>query len=330
MPTKKYYFFVFKPSDSIYKYTAKYSLIIKSFLDFFNLIEWEKNVPFARSFFCDKKTSNTETGEIMSNTHAGKNNDDKDNQNNDMSNQKIRTDGRKLLQLRPIVITPHVSEYAEGSVMIEFGKTKVLVTATYEAQGPKWLQGSGQGWITAEYGMLPRATHQRVKRDKNLNSGRTQEISRLIGRSLRAAVNLKALGEKQITVDCDVINADGGTRTASVTGGFVALALALKKLHTIGEIKSLGLQHYVSAISVGFKEGQAFLDMNYEEDSNISTDMNFVMTDQHKFIEVQGTAEQQAFSKTELVQLLEVAEQGCQQLFIEQEKCIGSFFPLLK
>jgi ribonuclease PH len=178
--------------------------------------------------------------------------------------------------------------------------------------------------------MLPRATHQRVKRDKNLNSGRTQEISRLIGRSLRAAVNLKALGEKQITVDCDVINADGGTRTASVTGGFVALALALKKLHTIGEIKSLGLQHYVSAISVGFKEGQAFLDMNYEEDSNISTDMNFVMTDQHKFIEVQGTAEQQAFSKTELVQLLEVAEQGCQQLFIEQEKCIGSFFPLLK
>lgn len=266
----------------------------------------------------------------MSNTHADKNNDDKNNQNNDLSNQKIRTDGRKLLQLRPIVITPHVSEYAEGSVMVEFGKTKVLVTATYEAQGPKWLQGSGQGWITAEYGMLPRATHQRVKRDKNLNSGRTQEISRLIGRSLRAAVNLKALGEKQITVDCDVINADGGTRTASVTGGFVALALALKKLHTIGEIKSLGLQHYVSAISVGFKEGQAFLDMNYEEDSNISTDMNFVMTDQHKFIEVQGTAEQQAFSKTELVQLLEVAEQGCQQLFIEQEKCIGSFFPLLK
>ncbi len=253
-------------------------------------------------------------------------------QNNPSNPQALlpgnRLDGRNSQQLRPIKITPHVSEYAEGSVIVEFGKTKVLVTATYETQGPKWLQGTGQGWITAEYGMLPRATHQRVKRDKNMSSGRTQEISRLIGRSLRAAVDLKAIGEKQITIDCDVLNADGGTRTASVTGGFVALALALKKLHAMGEIKSLGLQHYVSAISVGFKNGQAFLDMNYEEDSSISTDMNFVMNDQSKFIEVQGTAEQEAFSKTDLIQLLDVAEQGCKQLFLEQQKCIGDFFKL--
>lgn len=253
-------------------------------------------------------------------------------QNNPSNPQALlpgnRLDGRNSQQLRPIKITPHVSEYAEGSVIVEFGKTKVLVTATYETQGPKWLQGTGQGWITAEYGMLPRATHQRVKRDKNMSSGRTQEISRLIGRSLRAAVDLKAIGEKQITIDCDVLNADGGTRTASVTGGFVALALALKKLHAMGEIKSLGLQHYVSAISVGFKNGHAFLDMNYEEDSSISTDMNFVMNDQSKFIEVQGTAEQEAFSKADLIQLLDVAEQGCKQLFLEQQKCIGDFFKL--
>ena len=222
----------------------------------------------------------------------------------------MRTDGRHLNQLREIKITPHVSEYAEGSCLVEFGKTRVLCTASYEAKAPQWLQGSGAGWITAEYGMLPRSTHTRMKRDKAANSGRTQEISRLIGRSLRAAVDLKALGEKQITVDCDVINADGGTRTAAITGGFVALALALKKLHAVSEIKAMPLVNYVSAISVGLQNGQYLLDLNYDEDSSIGTDMNFVMTDKGAFVEVQGTAEATPFTKNQLLGMMEVAEMG--------------------
>lgn len=240
----------------------------------------------------------------------------------------MRLDGRDFHQLRKIQLTPHISEYAEGSCLVEFGKTKVLCTASYEPKAPQWLVGSGAGWVTAEYGMLPRSTHTRMKREKTASGGRTQEISRLIGRSLRAAVNLKSLGEKQITIDCDVINADGGTRTAAVTGGFIALALALKKLHDLSEIKSLGLTHYVSAVSVGLHEGKALLDLNYDEDSQIGTDMNFVMTNEMKFVEVQGTAEQTPFSKTELDHLLMVATQGCSQLFQHQEKIVGSFFPL--
>lgn len=240
----------------------------------------------------------------------------------------MRTDGRSPVDLRKILITPHVSEYAEGSAMVEFGKTKVLCTASYDGQCPKWLQGSGTGWVTAEYGMLPRSTHSRVKRDKVLNGGRTQEISRLIGRSLRAAIDPKLLGERQITVDCDVILADGGTRTAAITGGFVALALALKKLQDVSEIRHMPLTNYVSAVSVGLQKSQPLLDLNYDEDSSIGTDMNFVMTHKGEFIEVQGTAEHQPFSKIQLMSMLEVAEKGCSQLFEHQEKIIGSFFPL--
>jgi ribonuclease PH len=240
----------------------------------------------------------------------------------------MRTDGRTPNDLRKILITPNVSEYAEGSALVEFGKTKVLCTASYDGPAPKWLQGTGTGWITAEYGMLPRSTQTRIKRDKASGSGRTQEISRLIGRSLRAAVDMKLLGEKQLTVDCDVLHADGGTRTAAVTGGFVALALALKKLHSVSEIKNLPLNNYVAAISVGLQDGKPLLDLNYDEDSSIGTDMNFVMTHMGEFIEVQGTAEQKPFSKNDLNTMMEMATKGCNELFSVQSKIIGAFFPL--
>ncbi|MFN7729468.1 MAG: ribonuclease PH [Bdellovibrio sp.] len=240
----------------------------------------------------------------------------------------MRLDGRQFSDLRPIKITPHVAEFAEGSALVEFGKTKILCTASYEDMPPKWLQGSHSGWVTAEYGMLPRSTQTRLRRDKSMASGRTQEISRLIGRSLRAAVNLKKLGECQITVDCDVLHADGGTRTASVTGGFVALALALKKLKGLSEIKENPLTSYIAAVSVGIKEGQPFLDLNYDEDSTIHTDMNFVMTHLGSFIEIQGTAEQQAFTRAELNKMLDVADSGCRELFRKQAEVIGDFFPL--
>ncbi len=243
-----------------------------------------------------------------------------------------RTDQRTTDQLRAVKITPHILDYAEGSVMVEFGKTRVLCSASYESKPPQWLQGSGSGWITAEYGMLPRSTHTRIKREKSQTGGRTQEISRLLGRSLRACVDLKALGEKQITIDCDVINADGGTRTAAVTGGFVALALALKKLNDLSEIKNIPLKHYVAAVSVGLAEnGTAItpiLDLNYDEDSEIGTDMNFVMTEKNDFIEIQGTAEEGTFSRQQLLDMMALAETGCKQLFSEQEKIVGAFFPL--
>lgn len=240
----------------------------------------------------------------------------------------MRVDGRLFDQLRNIKITPNISEYAEGSALVEFGRTKVLCTATYEPKAPQWLMGTGGGWVTAEYGMLPRSTHTRMKRDKAANSGRTQEISRLLGRSLRAAVNLKQLGEKQIMVDCDVLNADGGTRTAAITGGYVALALALKKLVDVSEIKQNPLQAYVAAISVGLHEGKPLLDLNYDEDSSIGTDMNFVMTEQGHFVEVQGTAEQHPFSRQELNSMMDVAEKGCRELFIHQAAVMGEIYRL--
>lgn len=239
----------------------------------------------------------------------------------------MRTDGRKNHQLREVKITPNVAEYAEGSCLIEFGKTRVLCTATYEPKAPPWLLGTGQGWVTAEYGMLPRSTQQRIKRDKSLNGGRTQEISRLIGRSLRAAVNLEKIGEKQVIIDCDVLNADGGTRTAAVTGGFVALALAMQKLLTVSEIKQNPMLHYVAAVSVGLGEKDLLLDLNYEEDSNISTDMNFVMTDEAKFVEVQGTAEDKPFSHEQLNAMMFLAQSGIEELFKKQAEIINSFFP---
>ncbi len=243
-----------------------------------------------------------------------------------------RSDQRQTNQLRPIKLTPNILDYAEGSVMVEFGNTRVLCSASYEPKSPSFLMGSGSGWVTAEYGMLPRSTHTRMKREKTANGGRTQEISRLVGRSLRACVDLKSLGEKQITIDCDVINADGGTRTAAVTGGFVALALCLKKLNDLSEIKTIPLKHYVSAVSVGLFEDKSIvtslLDLNYDEDSDIGTDMNFVMNDRNDFIEIQGTAEDGTFSKLQLLDMMALAESGCQQLFLEQAKIIGTFFPL--
>ncbi len=248
-------------------------------------------------------------------------------------NKIERLEQRAHNELRAIKITPNVSEYAEGSALVEFGKTKVLCAVTYEPKAPSWLLNTGSGWVTAEYGMLPRSTHTRIKRDKALTGGRTQEISRLIGRSLRSCVDLTVLNEKQLIVDCDVLNADGGTRTAAITGGFVALALALKKLHLLGEIKALGLKHYVAAISVGLHEGEngiktPLLDLNYQEDSEIGTDMNFVMTHLNQFIEVQGTAEEGTFSRQELFDLMTVAENGCKELFKHQEKIVGEFFKL--
>jgi ribonuclease PH len=239
-----------------------------------------------------------------------------------------RLDDRLHDQLRSIKITPNVAEYAEGSCLVEFGKTKVMCTATYEPKAPQWLVGTGGGWVTAEYGMLPRSTHTRIRRDKSMTGGRTQEISRLIGRSLRAAVNLKLIGERQIIIDCDVLTADGGTRTASVTGGFVALALACKKLLAVSEIKAMPLIHYVSAISVGLQENNLLLDLNYDEDSSIGTDMNFVMTDQNHFVEVQGTAEHTPFTRQQLMDMMTLAEKGCQELFQHQEKIVGPIFAL--
>lgn len=240
----------------------------------------------------------------------------------------MRKDQRKNHELRKITITPNVSEYAEGSCLVEFGKTKVLCTASYEPKGPSWLSGTGEGWVTAEYGMLPRSTHTRMKRDKTMSGGRTQEISRLIGRSLRAAVDLRKLQEKQITVDCDVINADGGTRTAAITGGFVALALACQKLVTVAEFKENPLAHYVAAVSVGLGETDILLDLNYDEDSSIGTDMNFVMTDARKYVEVQGTAEDKPFSHEQLNAMMFMAESGIEQLFKKQAEVVGTFFPL--
>jgi ribonuclease PH len=240
----------------------------------------------------------------------------------------MRTDGRKANELRPISIKAEVLRYAEGSVQIDMGHTRVICTATLEPGVPKWLMGQGSGWVTAEYGMLPRSTHTRINREKALSGGRTQEISRLIGRSLRAAVDLKALGERSLTVDCDVIQADGGTRTAAITGGFTALALAFKFMKDQGQISTIPLKSYVAAISVGLSHSGAILDLNYDEDSSIDTDMNFVMTNKSQLVEIQGTAEGNTFSFSQLNEMIELAQSGCQKIFKEQEKIIGDFFTL--
>jgi ribonuclease PH len=240
----------------------------------------------------------------------------------------MRNDGRKNTDIRPVRITPEVIRHAEGSAQIEMGNTRVLCTASIEPGIPKWLMGSGEGWVTAEYGMLPRSTHTRINREKAMSSGRSQEISRLIGRSLRAAVDLKALGERQIAIDCDVIQADGGTRTAAITGGFIALALALKFLKDQNQISTIPLKNYVAAISVGLLDKDLLLDLNYDEDSACGTDMNFVMTQQQQFVEVQGTAEGQTFSKAQLDEMAHLANIGCQRLFEKQAEIIGSFFSL--
>ena len=239
-----------------------------------------------------------------------------------------RIDGRLFDETRVVKITPHITRYAEGSALIEMGETRVLCTASVDPGVPKWLQGTEKGWVTAEYGMLPRSTHTRMNREKAAASGRTQEISRLIARSLRAAVDLKLLGERQITVDCDVIQADGGTRTAAITGGFVALALAIGKMKTAGLLSGQPLKNYVSAISVGMSNGRGFLDLCYEEDARIGTDMNFVMTGSGQFIEIQGTAEAEPFSRREMAHMTDLAETGCRKLFLAQAELVSAVLPL--
>ncbi|MFU8925796.1 ribonuclease PH [Acinetobacter puyangensis] len=237
----------------------------------------------------------------------------------------MRIDQRALNQLRPVKITRNYTRYAEGSVLVEFGHTKVLCTASVDNSVPRFLKGKGQGWVTAEYGMLPRSTHTRSDREaaRGKQSGRTQEIQRLIGRSLRAMVDLKKLGENTITIDCDVIQADGGTRTASITGAAVALIDAMNVLLEQKKIKHDPLKGLVAAVSVGVFEGEALLDLCYEEDSNCETDLNVVMTQSGEFIEIQGTAEEKPFTRDQANQMLALAEEGIQQLIVEQQKALG-------
>lgn len=237
----------------------------------------------------------------------------------------MRPAGRSVQQVRPVTITRHFTRHAEGSVLIAFGDTRVLCTATVEEGVPRFLKGQGQGWITAEYGMLPRATHTRNPREaaKGKQGGRTLEIQRLIARSLRAAVDLTKLGEYTITLDCDVIQADGGTRTASITGACVALADALSSMQKKGQLKTNPMKGFVAAISVGIVAGEAVCDLEYVEDSAAETDMNVVMMEDGRMIEVQGTAEGEPFSQQELNRLLELARGGIDSLVQAQKAALA-------
>lgn len=241
----------------------------------------------------------------------------------------MRNDQRDYLQLRPIKLCPQPIRYGEGGVEVAYGHTKVLCIASIEDSLPKWFSESHQGgWVTAEYSMLPRSTHIRMKREGILSAGRTQEISRLIARSLRAVTDLKALRERKVIVDCDVIQADGGTRVAAITGGFVALALALQSLVKDQVLSTIPLKSYLAAVSVGLSDHQVLVDLNYEEDSSIETDMNIVMTNDQKFVEIQGTAEEQPFSHSHLTAMIEAASTVMPSIFKAQEALIGDFFPL--
>jgi len=233
----------------------------------------------------------------------------------------MRPSGRSMDEMRQISIETGISLHAEGSCMISCGNTKVLCTASLEERVPPWLRNSGLGWVTAEYGMLPRATTSRNRREATAGkqSGRTQEIQRLIGRSLRAGIDRVALGERQITIDCDVIQADGGTRCASITGGWVALRLAVNKLMAAGDIKSDPITAHVAAVSCGIFGGQPILDLDYPEDSEAGTDANFVMTDNLRMIEIQGSAEGATFSRDDLNTLLDLAEKGVSELVTAQK-----------
>jgi ribonuclease PH len=237
----------------------------------------------------------------------------------------MRSDHRPANQLRETTLTPHYLVHAEGSVFIEAGRTRVICTASVEDRVPPFLRNSGKGWVTAEYGMLPRATSTRTQREASTGKvgGRTQEIQRLIGRSLRSVTNLPALGERTIWIDCDVIQADGGTRTASITGAFVALALALEALRKRDVIKSMPLLDYVAAISVGIVDGEALLDLAYDDDSRAEVDMNIVKTGDGRFIEVQGTAEGIPFGREALTSLLDLADIGIRQLIDKQRAIVG-------
>lgn len=237
----------------------------------------------------------------------------------------VRPSGRTADQLRDIVLETNVTRYAEGSCLAKFGHTHVLCTASWSDSVPPWLRGQGKGWVTGEYGMLPRATHTRGSREaaRGKQSGRTQEIQRLIGRSLRSVVDLTALGENQLTIDCDVIQADGGTRTASITGGFVAMALALKYMREEGVIKTDPIQKQAAAISVGLYKDHPVLDLDYPEDSGGEGDMNVVMSSDGGFIEIQGTGEERPMTRAEVEEMMRLAEKGCTELFEAQKKAIG-------
>jgi ribonuclease PH len=237
----------------------------------------------------------------------------------------MRPSGRKDEELRAVRLTRGYTRHAEGSVLVEFGDTKVLCTASVEARVPGFLRGQGRGWVTAEYGMLPRATHTRGDREaaRGKQSGRTQEIQRLIGRALRSVVELSALGEHTIQVDCDVLQADGGTRTAAITGAFVAVHDALAWMRSKGMIGSLPVKDFVAAVSVGLYEGVAVLDLDYAEDSACQTDMNVVMTGAGRFVEVQGTAEGEPFARAELDRLLAIAGRGIAELVAHQRRVLG-------
>jgi ribonuclease PH len=236
-----------------------------------------------------------------------------------------RPSGRAVDALRAIRITPNYTKHAEGSVLIECGDTKVICTASIEEKVPGFLKGKNQGWMTAEYGMLPRSTHSRMDREaaKGKQSGRTQEIQRLIGRSLRAAFDLEAFGERTLHLDCDVIQADGGTRTASITGAMVAAYMAFTKLKEKGLITAIPVKHFVAAISVGVYEGMPVLDLDYPEDSACDTDMNVVMTDAGHFVEVQGTAEGAAFDRATMNRLLDLAQKGINDLIALQKQTLN-------
>lgn len=237
----------------------------------------------------------------------------------------IRPSGRALDEMRGVTLETAVTRYAEGSCLAKFGHTHVLCTASWQSNVPPWMRGRGSGWVTGEYGMLPRATHTRGRREAaaGKQSGRTQEIQRLIGRSLRSVVDLKALGENQITIDCDVLQADGGTRTASITGGFVALALACKYLKDEGVIETDPILKQAAAISVGLWKDHPVLDVDYPEDSGGEADMNVVMSSDGGFIEVQGTGEERPMTRAELDEMLRLAEKGCTELFELQKAAIG-------
>jgi ribonuclease PH len=234
-----------------------------------------------------------------------------------------RIDNRTVDQIRTTKITPNFAPYAEGSALIQIGSTKVICTATVEERVPPFLRNKGTGWITAEYAMLPRATQTRTNREIQRPSGRTQEIQRLIGRSLRAVVDMKLLGERQIFIDCDVLQADGGTRTASITGAYVALNLACKRLMSKGTLKKSPLISELAAVSVGIVEETALLDLCYVEDSNAEVDMNVVCTDSGKFIEIQGTAERAPFNREQMNELLALAEKGIGELFTIQRNALN-------
>jgi ribonuclease PH len=237
----------------------------------------------------------------------------------------MRPTGRRPDQLRPVSLEPGFAKHAEGSCLVKFGDTHVLCTASLDEKVPPFLRNSGQGWVTAEYGMLPRSTHTRTDREaaKGKQSGRTQEIQRLIGRSLRAVLDAKALGERQIKIDCDVLQADGGTRTASITGAWVALHQALSKLVATKTLAAVPLLDHVAAVSCGVSKGQAVLDLDYVEDSACEVDANFVLTGKGAIVEVQGTAERDPFAKGQLLAMLDLAERGIGELVALQKKAIA-------